>query len=953
MMRKGSQWCKWDLQVATNKYTHYEGITLDHETSRDLARLSSLTVAQINSDHSSLTNDEYARLFVEYIVNFTDLSVVAIMNHNTGDGVQEILDYLNLKQYKATPSRYKEVKIFPGVEIGGNDRCHVLIVFNDQTKSKNKFIYDQNGKVTEEKKWDHYIEEFLNAAQIPNPRFVNRAPSNSTKLGVFDLMNLADEWDFIPVMPHIANDEGWWKELQVSNRKETYLHKKFGIVDSKSVKTNENLKRILEGLHPDWDKKPVAQVYTSDAKKLTLIGSSFTWIKALPTFQGLRQIVYEPKTRVRLQEHRPEQKQPYQTIDKVRFICNGEQFDTNPIELNDKLNSIIGGKSSGKSLLLYYIAKTIDPAQVNKRLKEMQRDAPYDFEGNNSFGFEVTWCDGVKMALNDQQVRNRQITYIPQMYINHVAEHRGDRELDNLVLNILNEKEDFRTFLEEQKQLIASAKADTASQLIRFFQLKESIEEKVTTIRSHGDKEAREANLKSSNEELAILRNESNFSEDDERDYLRANDGRLINESRLTRLKSLQATLLADYEKTISTLESGSDKLFASLLTTVVNRFSNDSLIRNFLSRLISRDNATVKETIRVMREKLAQENTRLAGLIDSLQARVNYFNDLLTPFLNKITKREKLSQLQDVIRNEESELNQIRILEQQKAGLEGALIETKAAIQSDYSRILSGYQTIVDKVNGDYNVISPEKSIQLKAIIGFDTDRFAQSCTVHVDKRRYLSEAVGEYFGNDNHYIFIEADHLTNISTFFDRVLNNEISFNQSGSQSLICERMFDDYFKVHFELYQKDESIFKMSPGKKGLILMYLILHLSNADYPILIDQPEDNLDNRTVYTELKEFLKQKKIDRQILMVTHNANLVVPTDTENVIVANQSGQDASKDNATCQFEYASGALENTFVNKAAPGILHQMGIREHVCEILEGGEQAFKERELRYSIA
>ena len=81
-------------------------------------------------------------------------------------------------------------------------------------------------------------------------------------------------------------------------------------------------------------------------------------------------------------------------------------------------------------------------------------------------------------------------------------------------------------------------------------------------------------------------------------------------------------------------------------------------------------------------------------------------------------------------------------------------------------------------------------------------------------------------------------------------------------------------------------------------------------------------------------------------------NANLVVPTDSENIIVANQSGQDKGKENETYQFEYVSGSLENSFVNDAVPGILNQMGIREHVCEILEGGEDAFKEREMRYSI-
>ena len=83
---------------------------------------------------------------------------------------------------------------------------------------------------------------------------------------------------------------------------------------------------------------------------------------------------------------------------------------------------------------------------------------------------------------------------------------------------------------------------------------------------------------------------------------------------------------------------------------------------------------------------------------------------------------------------------------------------------------------------------------------------------------------------------------------------------------------------------------------------------------------------------------------------MVTHNANLVVSTDAEEVIVANQNGQDPGKVNDKFQFEYVTGSLENTFKDQGGKGILQQMGIREHVCDILEGGEEAFIYRERKY---
>ena len=103
---------------------------------------------------------------------------------------------------------------------------------------------------------------------------------------------------------------------------------------------------------------------------------------------------------------------------------------------------------------------------------------------------------------------------------------------------------------------------------------------------------------------------------------------------------------------------------------------------------------------------------------------------------------------------------------------------------------------------------------------------------------------------------------------------------------------------------------------------------------------------MDNRTIFNSLNEFVKSKKIQRQILLATHNANLVVSTDAEHVIVANQNGQNKGKSNEKYQFEYILGALENTFKIPNNLGILKQMGIREHVCDILEGGAAAFQYR-------
>ena len=138
-------------------------------------------------------------------------------------------------------------------------------------------------------------------------------------------------------------------------------------------------------------------------------------------------------------------------------------------------------------------------------------------------------------------------------------------------------------------------------------------------------------------------------------------------------------------------------------------------------------------------------------------------------------------------------------------------------------------------------------------------------------------------------------------------------------------------------------------MSDGKKAFVVLKLLLDFSNKNCPILIDQPEDDLDNRAIYNDLVKYLRKKKKLRQIIVATHNPNIVVGADSEIVLVANQNGlKNFNRD--LKQFQYVTGSLEHTFKDIKRIEVLESKGIREHVCEILEGGDMAFKKREEQY---
>ncbi|RWK24525.1 AAA family ATPase, partial [Mesorhizobium sp.] len=141
-------------------------------------------------------------------------------------------------------------------------------------------------------------------------------------------------------------------------------------------------------------------------------------------------------------------------------------------------------------------------------------------------------------------------------------------------------------------------------------------------------------------------------------------------------------------------------------------------------------------------------------------------------------------------------------------------------------------------------------------------------------------------------------------------------------------------DHIKVRYSIQYDGVEIEQLSPGTRGIVLLLLYLSIDqNDDRPLVIDQPEENLDPKSVFDELVERFRETKLRRQIIVVTHNANLVVNTDADQVVIAKAGHH---KLGALPSMTYVSGGLENS-------------EIRREVCEILEGGEPAFLERAKR----
>ncbi|RSV35785.1 ATP-binding protein [Sphingomonas sp. ABOLE] len=158
-----------------------------------------------------------------------------------------------------------------------------------------------------------------------------------------------------------------------------------------------------------------------------------------------------------------------------------------------------------------------------------------------------------------------------------------------------------------------------------------------------------------------------------------------------------------------------------------------------------------------------------------------------------------------------------------------------------------------------------------------------------------------------------------------------------RSWSKSFAHWLFSTDHISVRYEIRYDGIDIRKLSPGTRGIVLLLLYLALDDGDdRPLIIDQPEENLDPKSVFDELVSLFISAKSKRQVIMVTHNANLVINTDADQIIIAecgtHQSG-------GLPPITYVAGGLEDEHIRKA-------------VCDILEGGEQAFRERARRLRV-
>ncbi|MFA6917951.1 MAG: hypothetical protein WC285_03935 [Candidatus Gracilibacteria bacterium] len=358
-----------------------------------------------------------------------------------------------------------------------------------------------------------------------------------------------------------------------------------------------------------------------------------------------------------------------------------------------------------------------------------------------------------------------------------------------------------------------------------------------------------------------------------------------------------------------------------------------DEKERDNLSKIneeITKKNAIAKayETVKLKYQEQSKKINTTEKEIEAIKEEIKNIKDVTTPYVTQLqTERlNKYCGYFEILKREKNELEKLyKPLQDSldEKNTTGKLLKFKAKIDYKIHEHAGQISDILDKRRHE---LKDAKSIEIK-----------------------LHQMWKEYILND-----FDETKIKEATTKFIKELSKlgtlEEFLREGYDCTDIANIIFDtENFSVISSLTFDGIALNLLSPGQKGIVLLILYLAIDKQDTrPLIIDQPEDNLDSLSVYNDLIDFFRERKQFRQIIIITHNPNLVVNTDAEQVIVAHYNGNNPTR------ITYESGSLENIGEKIAGTAVEdYEEGMIDQVCNILEGGNKAFDRRKKKYELS
>lgn len=644
--------------------------------------------------------------------------------------------------------------------------------------------------------------------------------------------------------------------------------------------------------------KPLLQ--SSDAHSIEQIGKKYTWIKADPTFEGLKQILYEPEDRVRIQKTDPAldfEKSPLTEINISENIevfneeSDNVSFKACTLPLNNNLVSIIGGRGTGKSLLIDYISHFLGRNSTNDN---------YRGSSNLIVKRKTSLAEDEKSFALDSVQEQFPFIYIPQSEVKEIVKD-ADKFSESILstIGINKEYSPDETLTDNIRQ-----------NLINY-----------TTLYNELNKDNTSAQAKKENIDNQIKNNQnliSNITSEENKERLQSYKGQLEKLSKMNSLIDKLSTLsktLQEFQKQVNTeIESLNEDEEIKNSTIAISPISLDSSsvdIKKVIT-YFEEQKGRVDSEIQKTKEQFSGYKGDLASLLDNVKTYQERVEELKQEKSHIETKEKQLEEC----KNKFSEYGN---------GIEQSLNDYKVNIEGVWQQFKNGKEGFDDKQKKLLNkIIGAEKSkIEVEIQIDFDSNKLYENILDKLDKRSWKRQYLEQQLKINDFPSYIDCIKNANIRIF------DNINFNDI--QNEVLKTLFTDFTQYvrHKPIVKSDgKDIKKLSHGQRGTTYLRLKLASNLLSQTIIYDQPEDDLDNEFIISELVDIFKEIKKYRQVIIVSHNANLVVNADSEQIIVAkNENGV----------LSYYSGSLEDPSINS-------------DICRVLEGGQEAFQKRENKY---
>lgn len=869
---RGSEWRQWDLHFHTPSSYDYKDMSVSNQD------------------------------IVDGLIS-NNISVVAITDHH-------LIDVERIKELKKL-SVGKNLTILPGIEFlsdaRGAEPIHFIAIFSENCNVD--FIWGQLKNNTELKKIEGE----------------NRKP--------FEVYcDLSDTIKLIKELNGIVTIHAGSKHNGIENITHSLPHSLAqkediaSIIDVFELGKTEDIEGYMSMVNPYLQsklKKWLPVILCSDNHNIRdYIRKSELWIKADPTFEGLKQIIYEPLDRVSISDRKPDEKRVYDVIDYVKFL--DPSFTTNPIKFNENLTSIIGGKSTGKSILIKSIAKTADLAEYEKRNLSASI-----IEKRPVKGFEVFWKDGQVSVLDSGKNPGKRIIYIPQSYLNRVVDdNEKTSDIDEIIQDVLIQKEEFKNWfnsLGARKKTIADQVEMAIKNLFDNIDLniRKNKEKKEL-----GDEDGIKKQIEKLQKDIIELQGKSQVSPED-----------------LSRFNSVTESIKSSRAE-IELLNKDISKLNSSMEIYVD---TNDSTLQNIINQELRENVLNISDKKKL--EYRADWKTTITKIVSVLSIQINSKNQEILRLESSISDlRVALvgqQALNDLMKSKEAEEKLLTTIKELIVEIKNSFDQIGNNVNL-LANLNAEYYSLYLEAKSNVDLSGFDEELSFDIVTTFRKEKFQDSYVNKCFDGRTTRTKEYEYLTTYN-FENVEL-HKTHLNEEAWRIIYNKTPRREGVNQKEAVNALFQNWFMHDYKVTYQNDNISEMSPGKKSFVLLRLLVDLDDSLCPILIDQPEDDLDNRSIYNQVVNFIRKRKKVRQIIIVTHNPNLVLGSDAEEIIVANQEGEDTK--NKTFTFEYISGSIENTKVEDISiEEVLQSRGIQEHICDVLEGGREAFDKRKKKYN--